>query len=144
MSSIRRFVYATVLVITTLNFAPSTAFGQEPARGHFTLTHDVRWGNAKVPAGEYRFSFDPEGISGVLMLSKVDGTRKGYLLVVHDTEETKPSDRSRLVLNTTHNGSYVSAMQLPEFGMTLHFAVPPPTSEKQIARAATTAKASGQ
>src|SRR5690348_7388495 len=144
MNSIRRFAYATLLVLTTLNFAPSTAYGQEPARGRFTLTHDVHWGNARIPAGEYRFSFDPDGISGVLMLSKLDGVRKGYLLVVHDTEETKPSDRSRLVLNTVRDGSYVSAMQLPEFGMTLHFAVPPPTPEKQIAKAATTAKASGQ
>ena len=144
MSSIRRFVYASLLVITTLNFAPNTAFGQEPARGRFTLTHGVQWGNAKVPAGEYRFSFAPNGVMGVLMVSELDGPRKSYMVLVHDTEETKPSDLSRLVLNATPDGSYVSAMQLPEFGMTLYFAVPSRTSEKQIAGTVTTARASGQ
>jgi len=38
----------------------------------------------------------------------------------------------------------VSAMQLPEFGMTLHFNVPSHATEKQIAKAATSAAASGQ
>ena len=31
MTSIRRFVYAAVLAVTTLNFAPSLASAQEPA-----------------------------------------------------------------------------------------------------------------
>ena len=78
------------------------------------------------------------------MLSKLNGPRMGYLLAVHETEETKPSDRSQLVLSATSDGSYVSAMQLPAFGMTLHFAVPPPTSEKQIARTVTAAMGSAQ
>jgi hypothetical protein len=48
------------------------------------------------------------------------------------------------VLETTPSGSYVSAMHLPEFGMTLEFAVPPHATERQIAKAATTAPALGQ
>ena len=144
MTSIRRFIYAALLVLTTLNFVPGLASAQEAAHGRFTLSHDVQWGTAKVPAGDYRFSFDSNGVSGVLMLNKLNGTRMGYLLLVHDTEETRPSDQSRLVLNTTSDGSYVSALQLPDFGMTLHFAVPPPTSEKQIARTVTAATGSAQ
>ena len=35
-------------------------------------------------------------------------------------------------------------MQLPEFGMTLHFTVPSHTTERQIAKASTTAVAQGQ
>ena len=143
MSSIRRFVYATLVVLTTLNFAPGTASAQEAASGRFTLTHEVHWGNAKVAAGEYRFTFDPNAVSGVLVLNRLDGTRSSYMLLVHDTEETKSSDLSQIVLSTKSDGSYVSAMQLPEFGMTLHFAVPQ-TPEKQIARTETTARASGQ
>ena len=144
MTSLRRLVYAGLLVLTTLNFAPSMASAQEPAHGRFTLTHDVHWGSAKVPAGDYRFSFESNGISGVLMLSKLNGTRESYMLMVHDMEETKPSDLSQLVLNTTRDGSYVSFMQLPEFGMTLHFSVPSQASEKVIARTVNTAMGSAQ
>jgi hypothetical protein len=144
MTSIRNFAYATLLALTALNFAPRLASAQEPARGKFTLTHEVHFGNAKVPAGDYEFSFDPDTTSRMLSLNKLSGTRAGYLLMVPSTEDTKPTDLSRLVLETTPEGSYVSAMQLPEFGMTLHFNVPSHATEKQIAKAATSAAASGQ
>jgi hypothetical protein len=144
MTSIRKFVYATLLALTSLNFAPRLASAQEMAHGSFTLTHDVHWQNAVVPAGDYRFSLDSQGVSGVLMLSKLSGTRTGFLLMVHDTEETKASDRSRLILESTPQGSYVSAMQLPELGLTLKFRVPSSTPEKQMAKAAATAAPSAQ
>ena len=144
MTSIRKFAYATLLALTALNFAPSLASAQEPARGKFTLTHEVHWGDAKVPAGDYSFSFDPDNGTRVLNLSKLSGDRTSFMLLVPSTEESQASDRSRLVLETTPNGSYVSAMHLPEFGMTLEFAVPPPAPERQIAKAATTTAALGQ
>jgi hypothetical protein len=143
MTSIRKFAYATLLAFTALNFAPSLASAQEAAHGKFTLTHEVHFGNAKVPAGDYEFSYDPDA-TRMLTLSKMSGARAGYMLMVLSTDEAKPSDLSRLILETTPQGSYVSAIQLPEFGMTLHFNVPSHAAEKQIAKAATTAAASGQ
>ena len=140
MSSVRRLVYATLLVLITLNFAPSPASAQEPASGHFALTHDVRWGNAKVPAGEYRFSFDAGGVGGVLTLTRMSSPRHGYILMVREVEDTKPSDQSRLVLMQSPDGSYVSTMQLPDFGVTLHFASPPVTPEKAIVRTLATSR----
>ena len=138
MKSIRNFAYASVLALTALNFAPSLASGQEAAHGTFTLTHDVRWQNAVVPAGDYQFSFNSEEFPRMLMLSKLSGSRSGFMLLVRDFEDAKPSDVSRLVMETTADGSYVSAMQLPESGITLHFGVPAPTPEKRIAKVATT------
>ena len=142
MKSIRNYVYAAILAASALNFTPTLVSAQEPARGKFTLTHEVHWGGAKLPAGDYEFSFDPDTGSRMLSLSKLSGARAGYMVLVPDTEDSKPSDRSRLVLEATPDGSYVSAMQLPEFGMTLHFPVPSHTTERQIAKAGTTA--SGQ
>jgi hypothetical protein len=139
MKSIRNFAYASVLALTALNFAPSLASGQEAAHGTFTLSHDVRWQNAKVPAGEYQFSFNSEEFPRMLMLSKISGSRVGFMLLVRDFEDAKPSDTSRLLVETSADGSYVSAMQLPESGITLHFGVPAVAPEKRIAKAATTA-----
>lgn len=144
MKTIRNYVYAAILAASALNFAPTLASAQEPAHGKFTLTHEVHWGSAKLAPGDYTFSFDPNSGSRMLTLSKLSGTRAGYMVLVPDTDDAKPSDLSRLVLESTPDGRYVSAMQLPEFGMTLHFKVPSHYTERQIARAGTTATASGQ
>jgi len=144
MKTIRNYVYAAMLAVSALNFAPSLASAQERVHGKFTLTHEVHLGTAKLAAGDYEFSFDPDTGTRMLGLSKLSGTRAGYMVLVPATEDTKPSDQSRLLLVATPEGSYVRAMQLPEFGMTLHFAVPSHTTERQIAKAGTTATASGQ
>jgi hypothetical protein len=143
MKSIRNYAYAAIVMLAAaaLNFAPTPASAQEPAHGKFTLTHEVYWGTAKLPAGEYEFSFDPDGGSRMLTLSKLSGVRGGYMLLVPDTGDARPSDKSLLVLTATPDGSYVSAMHLPEFGMTLNFPVPA-HAEKQVTRTATIASAS--
>ena len=137
MKTIRRFVYATLLAVTTLNLTPTLASAQEAAHGKFTLTHEVHWGGAKLPAGEYEFSFNPDAGFRVLSLSRLTGARARYMVLVPDVDNAKPKDMSRLVLEATPAGSYVSAMQLPEFGMTLYFTVPSHLTEKekQIAKA---------
>jgi hypothetical protein len=139
MKTIRNYVYAALLAVSALNFAPTLASAQELAGGKFTLTYEVHWGSAKLPAGDYAFSFDPDNGSRVLTLSKVSGTRAGYMVLVPSTVDAKPSRQNRLILEATPNGMYVSAMQLPEFGMTLEFKVPSHSAERQIARAGTTA-----
>ena len=146
MKTLRNFAYAAVLAAATFNLAPNLASAQEPVHGKFTLTHDVYWGKAKVPAGDYAFSFDPTSGSRMLTLSKISGARTGYMLLVSDTDDSKPADVNRLVLEATPEGTYVSAMQLPEFGMTLRFAVPSHATiaERQVAKAGTLAVASVQ
>lgn len=142
MTAIRKYAYAALLAGTALNCAPSLASAQEPARGHFTLTHEVRWENARVPAGDYEFAYNISGIEPILSLSKISGTPARFMLMVPLMDEGKPGDTSQLVLESTPAGSYVSVMQLPEFGMSLHFVVPAHTAERQIAKA--TASGAGQ
>jgi hypothetical protein len=145
MSTIRKFAYAALLAVTSLSFTPSPASAQESARGTFTLTHDVRWQNALVPAGEYRFSLDSDSPSSMLVLTKLSGARTGFLFMVHDMDEIKASSNlNQLVVESTAEGSYVRAMQLPEFGVRLNFAVPSKAVEKQMAKVGTTTLASAQ
>lgn len=141
MTTVRKFAYTTLLALTTLSFAPSPAFAQEPAQGKFTLSHDVHWGKAVVPAGDYGFSFDPAAAPRILSLSKRNGSRAGFLIMVPFTEESGASDVSRILLRTTGDGSYVSMMQLPAFGVTLDFDVPSHPASKQIALTTTASAA---
>ena len=139
MNSIRKFAYATVLTLSALNLAPSLASAQDAA-GTFTLSHEVHWQNAVVPAGEYRFTLEPSGPAAMLTLRKISGGGKGFIMMVTDTETSKPSDLSRIVMVSRSSGSFVKEMQLPEFGVTLRFAVPAETRE--VAQAVSTSAAS--
>jgi hypothetical protein len=140
MKSIRKYVYTAVLTVSALNFAPSLASAQEAA-GSFTLDHEVHWQNAVVPAGKYRFTMGTQGPSELLMVRDVSGRGTGFMLLVTDTEVSHPSDVSRLTVVTRPSGSFVSSLQLPEFGMTLHFAVPAETREVAKTVATTTLSA---
>ena len=141
MTLIRKFVFAALLAVSALSLAPTLASAQQPAHGSFTLPHGVRWGSAEIPAGEYEFSFDPETTSPVLVLGKVSGVPTGFLMLVPSIDNSKPTDVNRLVLESAPEGSYVSEMQLPQFGMTLEFATPSHTGEKRVAKIVTPAPA---
>ena len=143
MRSIRNIAYAALLAAATFTLAPVPASAQA-AHGKFTLTHEVYWGSAKIPAGEYAFSYDPTNVSPVLTLSKISGTPGGFLVLVPSSDPTKSSDSSLLMLESTPTGTYVSAMQLPESGITLRFAVPAQAGAKQLVKASTLASGSGQ
>jgi hypothetical protein len=136
MKSIRKVVYASILTLSALNFAPNLASAQE-ARGHFTLSHTVRWQNTSVPAGDYRFVLDRKGPSAILTLSKMDGNRGGYMLLVNDTGETTASGINKLVLLSRSTGSFVSEMDLPEYGTALYFNVPMEKSATEVAQTST-------
>ena len=84
-----------------------------------------------------------EGPSELLTIRKLSGDRAGYILLVQDLTPSESTDLSRLVLVSRPAGSFVERMELPEFGVTLHFKVPAGTSV--VARANTVdATASGK
>jgi hypothetical protein len=142
MTTLRRFVFAALLALTALNFAPSLASAQE-AHGTFLLGRDVHWQNANVPAGEYRFSYDPARPLGVLMLTRMGSASAGFIVMVPNTDFADGSGSARLVLKTSAAATYVTDMRLPEYGMALHFNTPRPT-EKQMAKASTSTMAAAQ
>ena len=143
MKTLRKLGYAALLAATIFNYAPTLASAEEPSRGHFKLAHEVRWENAVVPAGQYAFSYDPDSVSPVLTITKIDGPRASFMLMVPAKDESSKKDSNSLVLESTPTGSYVSTLRLAESGVTLHFRVPRPM-EKQLAKVEITASTSGQ
>lgn len=137
MKSIRRFTYAVVLFVSALNFGPSLASAQD-AGGTFTLAHEVHWQNVVVPAGKYRFTVEPDGPAEMLTLRNVDG-RAGFMMLATEVEPSQSSEMSRLVVVSREGGKFVSTMQLPEFGVTLHFVVP--AEKRELAQSAATLSA---
>jgi hypothetical protein len=140
MKSICKFAYASLLVLASLTLMPALASAQD-ARGAFTLTHDVRWQNVSVPAGDYKFSVELRGPSEMLVLRKVSGQGSGFMILVNDVDSVNPetaatSESGKLTLISQSGSRYVSSMELPTIGMTLHFAVPAATPEMAMLRGA--------
>ncbi|MGA9510011.1 MAG: hypothetical protein WBV55_15445 [Candidatus Sulfotelmatobacter sp.] len=123
MKSIRKLAYAAVLTLSALNFAPSLASAQD-AGGSFTLAHEVHWQNVVVPAGDYRFTLQAMGPSEMLTLTKLTGRPASFMLIAKVSETAPSSEAGRLVILSKFGESYVSAMDLPQFEVTLHFAAP--------------------
>jgi hypothetical protein len=132
MGSIRRFAYAAALTLSAISFAPSLASAQE-AHGRFVLTHEVHWQSMLVPPGEYEFSFHANGPSDLLYVRKLSGSGPGFMILVNDVAQTKSSGSDHLLLVPREGKSFVSAMDLPEVGVTLHFPVPSETRQVALA-----------
>jgi hypothetical protein len=131
MNMIRKYLYAAVLVLSALNFAPSFASAQDEG-GNFTLPHEVYWQGAIVPAGEYSFTLQSMGPSEMLMLRKISGASASFMLMANDTDVIGDADTARLIIAAKDGVRYISRLSLPQFEVTLHFAVPRVTG-KEIA-----------
>jgi hypothetical protein len=131
MKSIRKFAYAAVLSLSILAIQPTLA-AAEDVHGSFTLTHEVHCQKVVLRPGDYVFSIKSTGPSELLTLRGLRGTGTDAMLLVHDVEEPQPdeAEATRLVLVSRDGQSFVSAMELPAFDMTLRFAVPPESPSK--------------
>jgi len=111
-----------------------TLAAAEDAHGSFTLTHEVHWQKCVLGPGEYTFSLTSGGASELLMVRGVNGTGTSAMMTVNDVEPPKPDEVSSMLTLVSRNGqSFVSTMALPEYDMTLHFAVPRENVSREIA-----------
>jgi hypothetical protein len=122
MRSIRKFAYAAVLSLSIFAAQPTPA-AAEDVHGAFTLSHEVHWQKVVLRPGDYTFSVRSLGASQLLTLRELDGSTDAVLMV-RGVDTPKPDEVSRLVLVSRNGQSFVSAMALPDYEMTLRFAVP--------------------
>jgi len=133
MRSIRKFAYAAVLGLSMFTLQPTLASAEE-AHGSFTLTHEVHWQKCVLSPGEYMFSVKTNGPSELLTLRGINGTGTNAIMMMNDVESSKPEEVSSMLTLVSRNGqSFVSTMALPEYDMTLHFAVPRESASREIA-----------
>lgn len=122
MRSIRKFAYAAALGLSLLAIQPTLAAAEE-ARGSFTLSHEVRCQNVVLRPGDYTFTVDTKGSFEFITLRGSNGGTSA-MLMVDTVEVSKPDEASRLVLVSRDGRSFISAMELPNYDMSLRFAVP--------------------
>jgi hypothetical protein len=112
-------------------FASATpAAAQKAFKGSFTLTHEVRWQNAMLPAGDY--TFEMKSISGpsLITLKGPNGSRFIPALVMSE----KISEQSMLVIETRGSISAVTELRLSSVGRSLRYAAPKAPKDVELAQ----------
>jgi hypothetical protein len=118
-------------LIAVSAFAGSTP-AQNRVSGSFTLSHEVRWQNVNLPAGDYTFSLASTARMSPMIVTGPNGSVFELASVISERHANKPSV---LVLERFAGTSFVREMYLDGIGVQLDYNVPKiPKSEKLLAQ----------
>jgi hypothetical protein len=115
-------VIATCALTATVSAQPSFI-------GKFTLPHEVRWGLATLPAGEYFIRMDP---SGPVVVRGAKGDMTVFIKppIVADSEQ----GGRYLIVTSQGNERTVRSLNLPEMGKSVIFAPLSKTEREVLAK----------
>src|SRR4029077_11297875 len=131
MTSLRNRMLVIAAFALAAVFASATpAAAQGAFKGSFTLSHEVRWQNATLPAGEYTFEMKSVNAPSLITLNGPSGHQFITALVANE----KDSEQSMLVIETRGNTSAVSELCLAPIGRSLRYAVPKAPKDVELAQ----------
>lgn len=133
MKSLRNRVLAiAALGIATICANASPATAQAMAfKGSFTLPNEVRWQGATLPAGDYTFSL--KSASGPDLI-QLQGPKGGSFVISLTASKDDVSDRSVMTIEHRAGMSIVRELYLAQIGLRLHYYVPKPAKDEQLAQ----------
>jgi len=114
LNKTRVVLFASLLLATSL-FA--TTANAQTFHGKFTLHNTVRWGQAVIPAGDYRFTLDP-GAKPALALIYDAHTGKKVAFVTSGITEGDAKGSSALLIGRRGNQREIYSFRLAELGET--------------------------
>lgn len=128
-----RNVRVALLGLAALCGASTPLFGQDTVAGKFTLTESTHFGYRILPAGTYKFTIEPVGISQTV--GSIRGGRQPVLVVVKPeassgpitgvfamaTRSDAPLESSKLVMEQGNGGMAVHTMYLDQPRLVLDF-----------------------
>jgi hypothetical protein len=138
------FAKAVLLGLMAFGGAAGPVLGQETVSGKFTLTENTRLGTKILPAGTYKFSVEPTGVTQ--SVGSIHGARQVVRVVVQPetkggsvsilfvmaTRDAQAAYSSRLVLTPTNGGKIMHTMYLDQQGLLLDFDWSSPKDKTQM------------
>lgn len=129
MKSLRMLVVAAfVLAAICASAVPASAQGIY--KGSFTLTHEVRWQNAKLPAGDYTFEIKSMSLPATLSLRGPNGS----MFITSGVVDQKPSEQSMLIVENRGSSSAIRELRLAGLGKSLRYATPKAPKDVELAQ----------
>lgn len=135
MKSLRNRLLVIAAFALAVVFASATpAAAQAVFHGSFTLSHEVRWQNATLPAGDYTFDMPSLKTPSLLTLKGPSG----YVFITAIVTDEKPVEQSTLIIENHGSRSDVSELRLADINRTLRYAVRKAPKEVEVAQAPVT------
>ena len=132
MKSIRNRVLAIVAIgLATVSISAIPAAAQSAYKGSFTLPNDVRWQGKTLPAGDYTFSMKSAASPAIVEL---DGPNGGAFIAALTVDKAAAGDHSFMTLERRGGSSVVRDLYLAEIGIRVHYSVPKPDKDQQLAK----------
>ena len=128
MNRTRLFTVAAIGFLAACAFV-TPASAQNAIQGHFTLSHEIRWQNANLPAGDYTFRLESRAKA-----MKVTGPN-GSVFELPAVIDDKSEGHSVLKLERHGGIFYVRELNLPDCDIQLTYAVPKtPKDDQELAQ----------
>jgi hypothetical protein len=120
-NNLSRILAIVAIALIGVCAAPAPAAAQDAYHGRFTLTHDVRWSQALLPAGEYTFSLKSTALPAQILVHGPNG----FVTVMTSATDTKKNDAlSSITIERRGGMRVVSDLYLAELGIDLRYSAP--------------------
>lgn len=131
MKSLRnRMLAIAVFALAAVCASATPASAQAAFRGSFTLSHEVRWQNATLPAGDYTFEIKSLATPSTLTVKGPNGSQFITALVA----DQKATDQSMLIVESRNGKSVVSELRMSIINRSLRYAVPKAPKDVELAQ----------
>jgi hypothetical protein len=130
MKSQNRIAVIAAFALAAVCATAVPASAQNAYQGSFTLSHQVRWQNATLPAGDYTFELRSLSTPSQMIVHGPNGS--SFIAAIVSDEKVSPT--SMLIIETRRAGSFVSELRLAQAGRTLRYSVPKAPKDVELAQ----------
>jgi hypothetical protein len=127
--------FTRILAITALGLiavcaSANPASAQGVFKGSFTLTSDVRWGQANLPAGDYTFTLASSAMPARIVVTGANGSQ----FVITSSTDVKSIDAPSNLKIVRHNGeSRINQLYLADLHLVLNYQEGSKSKDKELA-----------
>jgi hypothetical protein len=119
MRSIRNLVPMKLLLLLLLSVCWTVGVANAQSTGKFRLQHEVHWGQAVLPAGEYSFTIDStKDNTPLVVVRSADGKKAAFALA---TAASIPEPGGSYIYVANDGTRRVRLLNLPEANLSLAF-----------------------
>jgi len=131
-SSLSRIVTIFTMGLIAVCASAHPAAAQNAFQGKFTLSNEVRWASAVLPAGDYDFSLKSTGVPAQITLWGPNG---GAFVLTAVTNKRAAGESSCLTIEHHGGTRFVRELYLAGLDLHLRYSVPSmPKHERQLAQ----------